>query len=211
MGACQVRPDRPRPQRRRQVVAPARHRRPARAGLRVDPLGRQGHDEDDALPQGQGGLRLRAAGARDLPAAHGAREPDDRLRHEAARRAEDRRRDFRALPRAQRNAGAARRRPLGRPAAATRHRPRARDEAEASRPRRADRRHPAVDHQGHRPRPRASPPQGRDGHPRRRAIFRMGPRHLRRLRGAGPWRRGARRHARANGRERGARADDGAK
>ena len=51
-------------------------------------------------------------------------------------------------------------------------------EAQTARPRRADRRHPALDHQGHRPRARASTPQGRDGDPRRRAIFRMGARHL---------------------------------
>ena len=48
--------------------------------------------------------------------------------------------------------GAARRRSVRRPAAAARHRPRAGDAAEAAGARRADRRHPAVDHQGYRPR-----------------------------------------------------------
>ena len=46
----------------------------------------------------------------------------------------------------------ARRRPLRRPAAAARDRPRHGDAAEAPAARRADRGHPAVDHQGHRPR-----------------------------------------------------------
>ena len=56
----------------------------------------------------------------------------------------------------------ARRRPLRRPAAAARDRPRAGDGAEAARPRRADRGHPAVDHQGHRARdPARSPPRAR--------------------------------------------------
>ena len=43
----------------------------------------------------------------------GAREPHDRLRHPAAQRAGDRRRDLCALSRAQRHAGAPRRRPFG--------------------------------------------------------------------------------------------------
>ena len=58
---------------------------------------------------------------------------------------------FSPLPRARRHAGPPRRRPLRRPAAAARHRPRAGDEAEAPHPRRADRGHPAFHHQGHRP------------------------------------------------------------
>ena len=50
-------------------------------------------------------------------------EPRDRLRRAAARRAPCRcRRDLRAVPGAEGHAGAARRRPLGRPAAAARHR-----------------------------------------------------------------------------------------
>ncbi len=50
-----------------------------------------------------------------------------------ALRARDRRRDLFALSRPQRHARTPRRRPLGRPAAAARHRPRAGDEAEAPR------------------------------------------------------------------------------
>ena len=50
----------------------------------------------------------------------------------------------------------ARRRPLRRPAAATGDRPRAGDAAAAAAARRADRRHPALDHQGYRPRHRLS-------------------------------------------------------
>ena len=67
-------------ERRRQVVAVARHRRPAHDGRGFDPLERRGHDPPAQPPSGARGLRLRAAGPRDLPASHRAREPDDRLR-----------------------------------------------------------------------------------------------------------------------------------
>ena len=77
-------PDRARPQRRRQIVAAARHRRPAHGRLRRDPLERRGHDAAAEPPARQGGLRLCAAGPRDLSAAHRAREPDDRLRRAAS-------------------------------------------------------------------------------------------------------------------------------
>ena len=65
-------------------------------------------------------------------------------------------RHLRAVPGPQDHAAAARRRPLRRPAAAARDRPRAGDAAAAAGARRADRRHPALDHQGHRPRARAA-------------------------------------------------------
>ena len=63
-------------------------------------------------------------------------------------------RGVRAVPGARADAAPARRRPLRRPAAAARHRPRAGHAPEAAGARRADRGHPALDHQGHRPRHR---------------------------------------------------------
>ena len=56
----------------------------------------------------EGRLRLRAAGPRDLPAAHRAREPDDRLRRAETLRARHRRRDFFALSRPRGHAEAGR-------------------------------------------------------------------------------------------------------
>ena len=96
--------------------------------------------------------RLRAAGARDLPAAHRRGEPADRLRRAAARAAARPGRDLRAVPGARGHAGPARRRPLRRPAAAAGDRPGAGDPAAPAGAGRADRGHPAVDHQGHRAR-----------------------------------------------------------
>ena len=108
-----------------------------------------------AVRAGAARHRLRAAGPRDLPAADRAR----RTSRPASRRcraatAHDPGRDLRAVPGAEDHAGPARRRPVRRPAAAARHRPRAGDAAAAARARRADRGHPALDHQGHRPRHR---------------------------------------------------------
>ena len=57
-----------------------------------------------------------------------------------------------AFPGAKRHAAAARRRPFRRSAAATCDRPCAGDAAAPAAARRADRRHPAIDHQGYRPR-----------------------------------------------------------
>ena len=66
------------------------------------------------------------------------------------------RRRLRSVSRAEEHAAPARRRSVRRPAAAARDRPRAGDAAAAAAARRADRGHPAVDHQGHRPRHRLS-------------------------------------------------------
>ena len=80
----------------------------------------------------------------------------------------------------------ARRRPLRRPAAAARDRPRAGDAAAAAAARRADRGHPALDHQGHRPRhllsAQSRPDRGRAG----RAVSRLRPGARRPFRGDGP-------------------------
>ena len=69
----------------------------------------------------------------------------------------------------------ARRRPVGRPAAAARHRPGAGHPPSPPRPRRADRRHPAVDHQGHRPRHPVAALERRHRDPAGRAVFRLRP------------------------------------
>jgi hypothetical protein len=66
------------------------------------------------------------------------------------------RRAVRPVPGAEVDAGPARRRPLGWPAAATRHRAGAGHPAEIAGAGRADRGHPALDHQGYRPRHRLS-------------------------------------------------------
>ena len=63
---------------------------------------------------------------------------------------------FSLFPVLQEHARPARRRPVRRPAAATGDRPRAGDAAAAVAARRADRGHPALDHQGYRPRHRLS-------------------------------------------------------
>ena len=67
----------------------------------------------------------------------------------------------------------ARRRPVRRPAAAARDRPRAGDAAAAAGARRADRRHPALDHQGYRPRHRLSAQSRADGDRAGRAVSRF--------------------------------------
>ena len=77
---------RARPQRRRQELAAARHRRPPAGAARARIL----FDGQDITPPqglraGAARHRLRAAGPRDLPAADGAREPRDRLCPPAAR------------------------------------------------------------------------------------------------------------------------------
>ncbi|KAH3208265.1 hypothetical protein KXV77_000837, partial [Aspergillus fumigatus] len=96
--------------------------------------------------------RLRAAGPRDISVADGGRKPEDRLRPPEARPAQHSRRRVLAVSRAGDHARSQGRRSLRRPAAAARHRPGAGDAAETPAARRADRRHPALDHQGHRPR-----------------------------------------------------------
>ena len=58
-----------------------------------------GKDVEAAQPSArQARVRLRAAGARNLPALVGQGEPDDRIRRRAAKRARDRRRDLRLFP-----------------------------------------------------------------------------------------------------------------
>ena len=70
----------------------------------------------------------------------------------------------------------ARRRSVRRPAAAARDRPRAGDAAQAAGARRADRRHPALDHQGYRPGHHATCATRRHGDPAGRAVSRFLPR-----------------------------------
>ena len=106
-GADGAHPDCARPQRRGKIVAAAGHRRPAHGRLRRDPLERPRRDAAAEPPARQGGVRLCAAGPRDLSATHRAREPDDRLRHAQTLRARHRRRDLFALPRSRRHARAA--------------------------------------------------------------------------------------------------------
>ena len=88
--------------------------------------------------------RLRAAGARDLPVSSTVEE-NLRIGLAARERAggEIPERVFDAVPGAEEDAAPARRRSLGRPAAAAGHRARAGARPEAADPRRADRGHPA--------------------------------------------------------------------
>ena len=94
------------------------------------------------------GPRLRAAGPDDLPHAHGGGEHRDRP---AWRRASPSVPDeiYELFPVLLRHAQPQGRQPLRRPAAAARDRARARHQAQGAAARRADRGHPAVDHQGH--------------------------------------------------------------
>ena len=155
---------RARPQRRRQELAAARHRRPPAGQRGQHPVRRPGHHAAQGLRARAARHRLRAAGPRDFPAAD---------------RAENLETGFAPLPRAERKIPdelfelfpvlksmlrPARRRSVRRPAAAARDRPRAGHAAEAARARRADRRHPAVHHQGYRPRHHASCATRADGH-----------------------------------------------
>ncbi len=83
-----------------------------------------------------------------------------------ARSAQGAGRRVHAVPGAAQHARPARRRPVRRPAAAIGHRPRADYAAAAAAARRANRRHPALDHQGYRPRHRLSAlAQGHGDHP----------------------------------------------
>ena len=134
-----------------------------------------GRDLTHAQPyeRARAGHRLRAAGPRDLPAPHGRGEPARWAspRGRAARACPAR--IFEMFPVLQQMLRPARRRPLRRPAAAARHRPRARHGAEAADPRRAHRRHPALDHQGHRARDPHARRERRDGDPAGRAVLRL--------------------------------------
>ncbi|KAF1852280.1 hypothetical protein Lal_00013676 [Lupinus albus] len=121
----------------------------------------------------------------------------------------DPRRGVRAVPGAEIHAGAPRRRPVGRPAAAARHRPRPGDAPAPAGAGRADRGHPAVDHQGHRPRHLLPARQGHHGDPAGRAVFRLRPRPCRRLGGDGARRGDAVRPAQRPGRTGGPQIPDG--
>ena len=90
-----------------------------------------------------------------------------------ARPAQHSRRRVFAVSGAEDHARPPRRRSLRRPAAAARHRPRAGDAAEIAAARRADRRHPALDHQGHRPRHLLSAQPRQHRHRAGRAVSRL--------------------------------------
>ena len=122
---------RARTQRRRQVVASARHRRPARRRFRLDPVERQRGERAAWPPAGKARFRLCAPGARDFSAAVGPREPDDRIRGAAARSAHHRRRDFQPVSCPQRHARTPGRRFVRRSATAAGDRPRAGDASKA--------------------------------------------------------------------------------
>ena len=113
--------------------------------------GKSGHHHAQALRARAARHRLCAAGARNLSAADGRGKSQDRLCAAQAQRARHPGRCVQPVSGAQRHAAPARRRPFRRPAAAACDRPRAGHAAAAAAARRADRRHPAVDHQGHRP------------------------------------------------------------
>ena len=120
-----------RPQRRRQDQPVAGDFRAPTDPLRPHLLG-------GSAPQRASAARTRACGPgagaarpRDLPAAHRAGEPDDRLRTAAARPARHPGRDFLPFPGAEGNAAPPRRRSFRRPAAAAGHRPCPRHPADA--------------------------------------------------------------------------------
>ena len=162
---------RARPQRRRQILDAARHhrhqqrRRPARSSSTTRSCSKR-----PALQARAHGPRLRAAGARDLPAAHGQGEPRDRLCRDRGQGPQHPRLHLHPIPRAEDHAGPARRRPLGWPAAATGHWPGAGHPTQGPGARRADRGHPALDHQGHRPGAAVPARRHGDDHPPRRAV-----------------------------------------
>ncbi len=145
---------RARPQRRRQDEPAARHRRPARRS-RAGAITFEGKDitppvDRRARPARH---RHRAAGPRDLPAAHRRGEPRDRLCAAAAQRAQRARRRVLAVSRC--SSSMLKRR--GGDLSGGQQQQLAIGRALVMRPRllaarRADRGHPALDHQGHRPR-----------------------------------------------------------
>ena len=155
-------------QRRRQDHVAQDHDRALAGARRTPDVRRIRHHEVVARPAGAGRHRLRAARARDLPASLGRGESPDGAARLRPRRLP--RRTARPLPGAQAAAGAQGRRALGRRAADARDRTRLAHQAEAAHARRADRRHPALDH----PRDRRGAPahQGRAqaGRPPGRAV-----------------------------------------
>ncbi len=115
-------------------------------------LRRQQHRVAAALRAREPRHRLRAAGPRHLSAAHRAARTCEMGLATQKRGAGVPELHLRDVSGAEGHAGPPRRRSFRRPAAAARDRPRAHAAAEAPDPRRADRGHPAVDHQGHRAR-----------------------------------------------------------
>ena len=139
------------PQRRRQDHAAEDDHGPGRCAQRRIAIRRSGHSAPAAVSARARRHRLRAAGPRDLQPADGRGEPDDGSRPAVGRRrTRCARAHLRTVPGAEADAEASRRRPVGRAAAAACDRARAGGRPEAADPRRADRRHPAVDHQGNR-------------------------------------------------------------
>ena len=92
---------------------------------RPDRLGRAGHHRPVHGRARPARHRAGAAGARDLPAADRRGEPADRVRRPAARRSAGSPSNLRAVPGPEGHAAPQGRRPLRRPAAAARDRPRA--------------------------------------------------------------------------------------
>ena len=163
---------------------------------RQHPLRRPGHHPHAGPRAGAARHRLRAAGPRDLPAADRAGEPRDRLCPPAAAAdARSRTSCSSCFPCSSPcSAGAAAISPAA--SSSSSPSPAPSSCSPAARARRADRGHPALHHQGHRPRHHLSARPGQDGDPAGRAVFRFRPRAGRQLRrdGArrgGPGRRGA--------------------
>ena len=117
--------------------------------------------------------RLRAAGTRDLPAPHRRGEPRDGARHATARRTPCRSASYEMFPVLKQmlhrrggdlSGGQQQQLAIGRALAM---------EPQLLDPRRADRRHPAFDHQGHRARDPHARGDRRDGDPAGRAVLRF--------------------------------------
>ena len=148
---------RARPQRRRQDQPAARARRPASDQRRRDHVrGRATSPGCEPYERARRGIAYVPQGREIFPLL----TVEENLKTGFAPLKRDQRDIpddvFCAVSGAQRHAAPARRRPVRRPAAAAGDRPRAGDAAAAAAARRADRRHPALDHQGYRPRHRLS-------------------------------------------------------
>ena len=121
--------------------------------------------------------RLRPAGPADLRHDDGQGEHRDRPRRD--RQARNSARDFRSLSDPRGFRAPARRQPLGRPAAAARHRAGAGERSEGPAAGRADRGHPAIDHQGYRAAAARHPQHPQSLHRRLRASAELRARHRR--------------------------------
>ena len=147
---------RARPQRRRQDQ-PAATRWPASIRSATAAIALRGADITRLTPheRARRGIAYVPQGREIFPLLTVEENLRDRLCAAAARgRAPSRTTCSRCFPVLERDAAPARRRPFRRPAAAARDRPRAGHAAAAAAARRADRGHPALDHQGYRPRHR---------------------------------------------------------